>query len=132
MTRARLIIAGLVLLAILGAVAWIRHDGVKAGAAKVEQRTERQRTDRIVEARTDERTAGDVAAAIDRRVARADDLSTAAVAATVKDLRDAIDAIPPSAAGAPPPAAPVDRLRDTLNAGIDRANRSAAAAEALR
>ncbi len=132
MTRARLITTGLLVLALVGAVAWIRHDGVKAGTAKVEQRVERQRTDRIVEARTDERTAGDVAASIDRRVARADDLSTAAVAATVKDLRDAIEAIPPSAAGAPPPAAPVERLRDTLNAGIDRANRSAAAAEALR
>jgi hypothetical protein len=132
MTRARLIIAGLVLLAILGVVAWIDAHGQKTGAAKVEHRAERDHSARIVEARTDERTAGDVAASIDRRVARVEDLSTAAVAATVKDLRDAIDAVPPSAAGAPPPAAPVDSLRDTLNAGIDRANRAAASAEALR
>lgn len=132
MTRLRLIVAGVVLLAVVGAVAWIRAGGEKAGAAKVEHRAEREHGARVVEARTDERTAGAVAASIDRRVARADDLSTAAVAATVKDLRDAIDAIPPSAAGVAPPAAPVDRLRDTLNASIARANRSAAAADAFR
>jgi hypothetical protein len=132
MTRARLIMVGVVALAIVAAIAWIRAGGEKAGAAKVEHRAERDHSERVVEARTDERTAGDVAASIDRRVARVEDLSTAAVAATVKDLRDAIDAVPPSAAGAPPPAAPVDSLRDTLNAGIDRANRAAASAEALR
>lgn len=132
MTRVRLVVAGLVLLAIVAAIGLIRHSGERAGAAKVEHRVVVDHGARVAEARSDERTAGDVAASIDRRVARADDLSTAAVAATVKDLRDAIDAIPPSAAGAAPPPAPVDSLCDSLNAGIDRANRAAATAEAFR
>lgn len=131
MTRARLIICGLVLLATVAAVAFIRLSGEKAGAAKVEQRVEREHSTRVVEARTDERTAGDVAAAIARRVSRSDDLSTAALQATVKDLRDAIDAVPPAASGAALPPAPVDSLRDTLNAGIDRANRAADAADTV-
>lgn len=130
--RGRLIVAGIVLLAIVAAVALIRRGGETAGAAKVEQRVERDHSARVAEARVDERTAGDVAASIERRVARSDALTTAAVQATVKDLHDAIDAVPPSAAGAAPPAAPVERLRDVLNAGIDRANRAAQAAEALR
>ena len=130
MTRARIIVGGLVLLTIVAAIAWIRLGGEKAGATKVEHRVEREHSARVAEARTDERTAGDVAAAIERRVTRSDDLSTAALQATVKDLRDAIDAVPPAAAGAAPPPAPVDSLRDTLNAGIDRANRAAAPADA--
>lgn len=131
MTRARLIVAGVVLLAIIAALAMIRRGGERAGAAKVEQRVEREHGARVAEARADERTAGDVAASIERRVARADDISTAAVQATVKDLHDAIDAVPPSADGAALPAAPVERLRDLLNAGIDRANRAGEAADAL-
>jgi hypothetical protein len=128
MTRLRLIIGAGVLLAILLVVWLVRHDGEKAGAAKVTQAVEHQRTERIAEARADERTAAVVADSISRRVARADDLSTQAVKATIKDLRNAIDTVPPAAAGAPAPAAPVDSLRDTLNAGIARANRAADAA----
>jgi hypothetical protein len=131
MTRARLIMFGVVALAIVAAIAWIRAGGEKAGAAKVEQRVERNHAARIVEARTDERTAGDVAASIDRRVARVEDLSTAAVAATVKDLRDAIDANPPSAADAALPPAPVDSLRDQVNAVVDCANRATETTGAL-
>lgn len=130
MTRLRLIILGVILVAALFGLWAIRHSGEKAGAAKVTRAVEQQRTERVAEARADERTAAVVSDSISRRVARADDLSTQAVKATIKDLRDAIDTVPPAAAGAPPPAAPVDSLRDTLNAGIARANRAAGAAPA--
>jgi FtsZ-interacting cell division protein ZipA len=130
MTRLRLIIIGAIVVAALLGLWSIRNSGEKAGAAKVTQAVERQRTERVAEARVDERTAAVVSDSISRRVARADDLSTQAVKATIKDLRDAIDNVPPAAAGASPPAAPVDSLRDTLNAGIARANRAAGAAPA--
>ena len=130
MTRLRLITGGLIILALIAAIWAIRRGGEKAGAARVTQTIERQRADRVAEARADERTAATVSDSISRRVARADDLSTEAVKATIKDLRDAIDAVPPAPAGAPAPAAPVDSLRDTLNAGIARANRAADAATA--
>jgi hypothetical protein len=131
MTRARLIAGGLILLAILAGIWAVRHGGERAGAAKVTQQVERQRVDRVAEARADERTAAVVSESISRRVTRADDLSTMAVQATIEDLRNAIDAVPPAVAGAPVPGAPVDSLRDTLNASIDRANRSADAADAI-
>lgn len=121
------IVAGIVAAILLG-VWLVRRNGETAGAAKVTQAVEHQRAERIVEARADERAAAVVTDSISRRIARADDLSTQAVKATIKDLRDAIDTIPPAAAGAPPAAAPVDSLRDTLNAGIARANRAAGAA----
>ena len=131
MTRARIIIAALVLLAILIAVWAIRRNGEKAGEAKVTQQAERQHADRVGEARADERAAAVVTDSINRRVDRADALSTAAVQATIKDLRHALDAVPPAPAGAPLPAAPIDGMRENLNAGIDRANRAADAADAI-
>lgn len=128
MIRARLINGGLVLLAIVAAVVMIRRGGEASGAANVTRQVERQHSDRIAEARADERASADIGASIEQHVSRADDLSTAAVLATIKDLRDAIDTVPPAVAGDPLPAAPVDRVRDALNAGIDRANRAAGAA----
>lgn len=128
MMRVRLIAGGLVILALLAAIWAIRRGGEKTGAARVTQQIERQRADRVAEARADERAAATVSDSISRRVSRADDLSTAAVAATIRDLRDAIDAVPPAPAGAAPPAVPIDSLRDSLNAGIARANRAAEAA----
>ena len=130
MTRFRLIALGVTLAAVLLGLWANRNSGEKAGAAKATQAVERQRTERVAEARADERTAAVVSDSISRRVARADDLSTQAVKATIKDLRDAIDTVPPAAAGASPPVAPIDSLRDTLNAGIARANRAAGAAPA--
>jgi hypothetical protein len=131
MTRPRLIIGGLILLALIAAVCVIRRGGEKAGEAKVTAKVEREHAQRVGEARTDEQAASVVADSISRRVTRADDLSTAAVQRTIKELRDALDTVPPAPAGAPVPAAPVDGLRDQINAGIDRANRAADAAEAI-
>jgi hypothetical protein len=130
MTR-KLIIGGLILLAIVGIVLAIRHSAERAGEAKITAKVERQHTERVGEARADERAATVAADSISRRVSRADELSTIAVQATIKDLRNALDAVPPAPAGADLPAAPVDGLRDQINAGIDRANRAADAADAL-
>jgi hypothetical protein len=131
MTRARLIIAGVILLAIIATFVVIRRGGEKAGEAKVTAKVERKHAERVGEARTDERAAAVIADSISRRVSRADDLSTIAVQATIKDLRNALDAVPPAPAGDPIPVAPVDSLRDQLNTGIDRANRAADAADAV-
>lgn len=131
MTRARLIVGGLILLALLTAIWAIRRGGEKAGEAKVTAKVEREHAQRVGEARADEQAASVVADSISRRVTRADDLSTAAVQRTIKELRNALDAVPPAPVGAPVPAAPVDGLRDQINAGIDRANRAADAADAL-
>ncbi len=126
MTRIRIIIAIGVLLAIVAGVALIRRSGETAGAAKVTAKSERTHADRVAEARTDERSATDTTDAIARSVTRSDALADAYVKTTIKDLRDALDAVPPPAPGVPLPAAPVDRLRDSINAGIDRANRAGA------
>ena len=131
MMRTWLIIGGLILLAVLAAMLAVRRGGEKAGEAKITTKVERQHAERVAEARADERAASDVSASISRRVSRADDLSTIAVQATIKDLRNALDAVPPAPAGADLPAAPVDGLRDELNASIDRANRAADATDAV-
>jgi hypothetical protein len=124
-TRVRLIIGAVILLALVGAVWMIRRGGEQSGAAKVTQAVEQQRAGRLAEARSDERAATAVSASISQRVSRADALSTAAVQATIKELRDALDAVPPAVAGDPLPPAPVERLRDQLNASIARANGAA-------
>ncbi len=131
MTRARIITGLLIVLAIVAAFYATSRAGRRAGRADVTAAAEHDRGERIVEARSDERQAAVVSESISRRVSRADALSTAAVAATIKDLRNAIDTVPPAAAGDPLPAAPVERMRDTLNADIARANRAADAADAL-
>jgi hypothetical protein len=128
-TRARLIIGAVILLAIVAAAWMIHRGGEQDGAAKVTQASEQQRVGRLAEARSDERAATAVSASISQRVSRADALSTAAVQATIKDLRDALDAVPPAVAGDPLPAAPVERLRDQINASITRANRAAGDAD---
>lgn len=130
MTRIRIIIAVGLLLAIVAGVALIRHSGETAVAAKVTAKTERAHSASIAEARVDERSVSDTTAAIARSVSRSDDLADALVKTTIKDLRDALDAVPAAAPGVPLPAAPVDRLRDSINAGIDRANRAAETADA--
>lgn len=131
MTRARLIIIMIMMIAILAAVGCVRRSGERAGADRVTTQVERDRADRTAEARTDERAAAATSATIAARTARADALTDAYVRQTIEDLRNAIETVPPAAAGDLMPAAPVDRLRDTLNAGIARTERSADAADAI-
>jgi hypothetical protein len=61
---------------------------------------------------------------------RIDAKTDAYVQATIEDLHNALADVPPSAPGAAIPAAPVDRVRDSLNAGIARANRAGGDASA--
>lgn len=129
-TRIRIIIVVMAIVAIVAGVALIRRGGETAGAAKVTARVEKAHTASIVEARADERAAATVTQSIAARTVRIDAATDAYVKTTIEDLRNALAAVPPAADGAALPAAPVDRLRDQINAGIDRANRSADAADA--
>lgn len=128
--RARIIIAIVVVLAIVAGVAMIRRGGETAGAAKITAKNDRVHTEHVVEARADERAGSTVTQSIAARTARIDAQTDAYVQATIEDLRNALANVPPAAADAALPAAPVDRLSDTLNAGIARANRAAGDAEA--
>lgn len=125
MTRIRIIIAVGIVLAIVGVAFLIRHNGETAGAAKVTAKTEAAHTVNVVEARADERAASTVTQAIAARTVRIDAKTDAYVQSTIEDLRNALAEVPPAAPGAAMPAAPVDRVRDSLNAGIARANRAA-------
>lgn len=123
-----------VALAIAGAI-WLTftlvyRSGRTAGGASAKVAIGEHHRARTAEARGDERLAADVTAAIADRAARADVLSETLLRHTIEDLRNAIDAMPPAAAGAAPPVVPVDRLRDDLNASIARANGTAEAASA--
>lgn len=125
MTRARIIIAIVIALAIVAGVAMIRRSGETAGGAKVSAKNDQVHTERVVEARADERAAATVTQSIAARTVRIDAQTDAYVQATIEDLRNALANVPPAAADAALPAAPVDSLRDSLNAGIARANRAA-------
>ena len=129
-TRARIIAAIVVLLAIVAGVVLIRRGGETAGAAKVTAKVEKAHAASIVEARADERAAATVTQSIAARTVRIDAATDAYIKTTIEDLRNALAVVPPAADGAALPAAPVDRLRDQINAGIDRANRSADATDA--
>lgn len=125
MTRVRVIVAIVVALAIVAGVVMIRRGGETAGAAKVTATNDKAHTAQVVEARADERAAATVTQSIAARTVRIDAQTDAYVQATIEDLRNALANVPPAAADAALPAAPVDRLRDSLNAGIARANRAA-------
>ena len=125
MTRTRVIVAIVVALAIVAGVAMIRRGGETAGAAKITAAHDKAHTAQVVEARADERAAATVTQSIAARTVRIDAQTDAYVQATIEDLRNALANVPPAAADAALPAAPVDRLRDSLNAGIARANRAA-------
>jgi hypothetical protein len=129
-TRARIIAAIVIVLAIVAGVAMIRRGGETAGAAKVTAKVDKAHTAHIVEARGDERAAATVTQAIAARTVRIDAQTDAYVQATIEDLRNALANVPPAAADAALPAAPVDGLRDSLNASIARANRAAGDADA--
>jgi hypothetical protein len=124
-TRVRLAIAAGAALLLIGVVALIYWTGAGAGAAKVATRVQREHGQRVAEARTDERVAATTTAAIGVSAARRSAAIDDYVLTSIKEIRDALAAVPPAAAGDPLPAAPVDRLRDQLNVGIARANRAA-------
>jgi hypothetical protein len=126
----------LLALAIVGvtaaAIAWIYGSGRDAGADQVRVAGAKKHDQAVAETRQDERTAVDVARAIDARTARAEALTDAQLQTTIEDLRNDLEAVPPALTGATLPAAPVDGVRDTLNAAIDRANRAGEAPDAIR
>ncbi len=132
MTRTRVIVAIVVALAIVAGVVMIRRGCETAGASKVTATNDQAQAKRVVEARADERAAATVTQSIAARTVRIDAQTDAYVQATIEDLRNALANVPPAAADAALPAAPVDRLRDSLNAGIARANRAADDAGAAR
>lgn len=132
-SRAARPVAILIGLLVIAAGAWLAialvyRSGRTAGGANAKVAIAEAHRERVAEARADERKAADVTIAIADRTARADALSETLLRSTIEDLRNAIDAVPPAAAGAPPHVVPVDRLRDDINASIDRANRAGAAA----
>lgn len=129
-TRIRIILAIAAIVAIVAGIAWIRSGGETAGAARVTATTAAAHTAQVTEARADERAAATVTQAIAARTVRIDAQTDAYVQATIEDLRNALANVPPTAADAALPAAPVDSLRDSLNAGIARANRAASDADA--
>ncbi len=130
--QVRAIAIGVVAL-LLGAALFTAHrKGERAGADHVTVQVQRDHAAAVTLARQDERAAVDASATIATSVAQQTVAFAAVTHHIVEDLRNAIQSVPPAAAGDALPPAPVDSLRDTLNAGIDRANRAADAAEALR
>ncbi len=129
-THLRMILIVVAILTIAASVVLIRRDGETSGAARVTATNEKAHAAGVAEARVDERAAAAVTASIAARTVRIEAKTDAYVDTMIKDMRDAIADVPPAAADAALPAAPVDRLRDSVNAGIDRANRAADAASA--
>ena len=132
MIRPRTVAIGVMVIVAIALLAWIYHAGSRSGADHVTAKAERQHSAAVADAREDERQAAATTATIAARTARADDLTDRYVRQTIEDLRNAIDTVPPAAAGDPVPAAPVEQLRDRLNAAIARANRAADASAAAR
>ncbi|WP_288935484.1 hypothetical protein [uncultured Sphingomonas sp.] len=120
-----LVIAGLAL------AAHMFGKGEKAGANKVTVQIQRDHAVAVADARTDERAAVAASSTIATSVAQQTVASAAVTHHIVETLRNAIESVPPATPGDPMPAAPVDRVRDDVNAAIARANRAAAAAPAV-
>jgi len=124
----------LVALALIGAaIAFIYHRGATAGGARVEQKTEAAHAKAVAETRDDDRKTAAIAAAIDHRVAVADDQTTLLVRSKITEIHD--DLSKPGDVAGGNAAAPVfdaGGVRTSLNALIDHANRAADAADAER
>ena len=125
-----LIEVALVAAVLTGAYFLIRAHGEQIGAANVTATATAQHTARVAEARTDEHTAQAVTDRIGARVAAADEATTEFVRNKMKDMSDAIAAIPAAPAGGPAPVFDTDSVSASLNAVVDRANRAAEAADA--
>lgn len=125
----------LVALAAIGAmIALIYHKGETAGGAKAEVRAERAHAKTVAVARADERQAQATVDAIGRRVAAADDKTDILVRTKIREMHDALDAMPGALNGdaRSTNAVDADSVRDHLNALVVDANRSADAADAER
>jgi len=121
--------------AVGAAIALIYHKGENAGGSQVQVQAEKAHAKTIAEARADERKAAAVTDAIGRRVAVADDETTALVRSKIKDIHDGLDSSPGTPAGnsaVPAAAFDPDGVRDSLNSLVTDANRSADAADAER
>ncbi|WP_343526756.1 hypothetical protein [Sphingomonas sp.] len=128
----RLIAIGLAIAAVVAALIAVYLTGARSGSDRVTAKAARSHAASVAEARTDERRAAASTATIAARTARADALTDRYVRQKIEDLRHAISDIPPAVGGDALPAAPVERMRDTLNAAIDRANRAAEPAVTAR
>lgn len=121
--------------AIGAAIALIYHKGESAGGTRVQAQAEKAHAETIAEARADERKAAAVTDAIGRRVAAAEDETTALVRSKIKDIHDGLHSSAGTSTGnSAGPAAAFDSVvvRDSLNSLIVDANRSADAADAER
>jgi hypothetical protein len=125
MTRVR-ILAVLAVVAALATIVFIIHRaGVRDGVAKVTATVQRQHAKDLAEVRADQTRAAVVGTAIAAGVGRADAEVDDQVQSTLEEMRDALAAVHAAPDSADLPAAPVERLRDQLNASIARANRAA-------
>ena len=117
-----------------GAMALIYHRGETAGSAKVEAKAEAMHAKAVTDARNDERKAAAVADAIGRRVAIADDQSTAVVRSKITEIHHdlASSSNSPGVGDALPRQFDTGGVRASLNALVDDANRAAEAADAER
>lgn len=123
--------------AILGAVVLLfvvylhgEHKGEAKGAAKEIKKVEKAHQAAVVAAHVDTKAAQGTADQIGAATARTNAQVTDLVQSKIQEMHNVIDAIPASAAGAPLPPAPVERMRDDLNALGDGARRAADAADA--
>lgn len=119
-----------VVVALLIAIGIIHHKGEAAGEAKVTAKVERQHAAAVTDARVDERAATAAAAAVGSQSMAKTDAAIAALQLEEKRIHDVLDAVPPAEPGAALPPAPVGVLAASVNAGIDRANGAADAADA--
>jgi len=125
----------LVALAAVGAaIMLIYHQGKTNVRSKAEAQVANAHAGAIAVARADERQAQATVDAIGERIAAADDKTNILVRTKIREMHDALDAMPAPLADNPRSAAPVDadRVRDHLNALIVDADRSADAADAER
>ncbi len=114
-----------------GAWWWFASHYEQKGAAKAERRVERQHTERIVEARTDERAIAATGTAIASRAARIDAASTKFVRTRIEEIQNAFHPATPNADPAADAAVFDDGgVRASVNSVVGRANRAADRADA--
>lgn len=118
--------------AVIAVIALIYHKGETAGGATVQVQAEKAHAKTVAAARADERQAQATVDAIGKRVAIADDKTTALVRSKITEIHNDLDSTPGAAAGASTPPAVFDTggVRSHLNDLVAGANGSADAADA--